>query len=110
MGIRRCVRELDGRARPGRVASQSEARLVRGWLPHPRVRCRPSWPWRVFALVALFGFLVGVGASVGWAAAPGAVTGQPVVYEVLIAGPVDASVALLMERGASDAEDAHAAA
>jgi membrane-bound serine protease (ClpP class) len=110
MGIRRCVGELGGRARPGWVARQSKARSVRGWLPQPRVGSRPSLPWRVFALVALFGLVVGVGASVGWAAAPGAVTGQPVVYEVSIAGPVDPSVARLTERGVSDAEAAHAAA
>ena len=61
-------------------------------------------------MIASCGLVVGLGASAGWAIAPAAPTGHPVVYEVSITGPVDSSVARLVERGVNEAEAAHAAA
>lgn len=65
---------------------------------------------RVSVVVMVGCVAVAASVSAGWAAPVRAGGTRPLVYEVSITGPVDSSVARVVERGIRDAGSAHAAA
>jgi membrane-bound serine protease (ClpP class) len=93
-----------GLDRPGRL-SGAERGLLSGSVRLARVR------QLVFGVVGVCCVGLGIGVSAGAAEGSSAASSRrPVVYEVSIGGPVDSSVARLVERAVSDAERAHGAA